>query len=283
MFICCLAFLHVLYFSTNSVSVSAAQKADETRLRSKSATSRLPRDRGPGPCPDVQRPLPESVRTNGRWQVQDSGDDKVVVYSAFYDDRPAAEAEPWLRVLAVAQLADRTHYCHVWYREHSRPYVTEVVVTVIGRSNGYFIRNATYIQYLLSCRLAGIKPVPSHVSMVADRCAQSSIYLPVERPARAGPAIEFGVCVAIAFGHIPTPIFVEWMELTWILGVREFNVYDAGMVNMSAVFDFYIRRGWLKVHQMPPPVPAETSSPEPIFNHTKQQVSFAGLIWLLRI
>jgi len=77
------------------------------------------------------------------------------------------------------------------------------------------------------------------------------------------------VCVAIAFGRIPTPVFVEWMELTWMLGVREFNVYDAGMVNMSDVFDYYTRRGWLRVHHMPPPVPARTSSP-PVSDNERQ-------------
>jgi len=219
--------------------------------------SRLERDltRGAASCPNVRRPLPDSVRTNGRWQIQDRGDDKLVLYSAFYDDRPAVGVVPWIRVLGVARLNNNTHYCHVWYPGCDTPYVATVVVNVTGRDNGYGINKIRYIQYLLSCRLAGIEPVPSHVSVVAERCAQSSIYLPVERPVRAEPDIEFGVCVAIAFGHIPTPIFVEWMELTWMLGVREFNVYDAGMVNMSAVFDFYTRRGWLKVHQMPPPVP----------------------------
>jgi len=78
----------------------------------------------------------------------------------------------------VAKLADRTHYCHVRYRERDQPYVTDVVVNVIGLSMGYFIRNTTYLQYLLSCRLPGIEPVPSHVSIVSDRCVQSSIYLP---------------------------------------------------------------------------------------------------------
>jgi len=60
--------------------------------------------------------------------------------------------------------------------------------------------------------------------------------------------------------------------LTWMLGAREFNVYDAGMVNMTDVFDFYTRRGWLKVHPMPPPVLAETFS-----NNAEHQVGFVNL------
>jgi len=219
-------------------------------------STRLERDlmRGASTCRNVRRPLPESIQTNGRWQVHDTDDDKVVLYSAFYDDRPATGVVPWLRILGVAKLANRTHYCHVWYRGCETPYVATVVVNQTGRDGGYGINNIRYVQYLFSCRLAGAEPVPSHVSVVADRCAQSTVYVPVERPVRAEPDVEFGVCVAIAFGNIPTPIFVEWIELTWLLGVREFNVYDAGMVKMTDVFDFYTRRGWLKVHKMGPPV-----------------------------
>jgi len=224
----------------------------------------------------MRRPLPKSLRTNGQWRVHDMCDDKLVSYSAFYDDRPAGGVTPWIRIVAVAKLVHKTLYCHVWYPQHEEPYITTVVVTVIGRSNGYVIRNTIYIQYLLSCRLPATEPVPSYVSVVADRNAQSLVYVPVERPVRA-EGIEFGVCVAISFGHIPTPAFVEWMELTWMLGVREFNVYDAGMVNMSDVFDLYIRRGWLIVHPMPPPVPVEPFLRSP-HNHEKHEVSFASLL-----
>ena len=218
--------------------------------------TRLGRDlmHGASTCSDVRRPLPDSLRTNGRWQIQDTGADILVLYSAFYDDRPSVGVAPWIRIIGVAKLDNGTHYCHVWYDGCDAPYVTAVVVNVTGRDFGYGINRIRYVQYLFSCLLPGAEPVPSYVSMVADRCAKSTVYLPVERPVRAEPDIEFGVCVAIAFGNIPTPVFVEWMELTWMLGVREFNVYDAGMVNMSRVFDFYTRRGWLKVHRMPPPV-----------------------------
>ena len=226
-------------------------------------------------CPDTQRPLPESLRTNGRWQVQDTGYNKLVLYSAFYDDRPSIGLAPWIRVIGVAQRERKTQYCYIWYHGCKAPYVSPVIARVSGRSDGYTINGTRYVQYLFSCRLAGVEPVPSHVSIVADLCAQSTIYLPVERPVRAEPDIEFGVCVSISFGNIPTPLFVEWMELTWMLGVREFNVYDAGMVNMSDVFDYYTRRGWLRVHQMPPPVPAETFLRSPS-SHSEHKVGFAN-------
>ena len=265
-FVCCIAVVHVLYGSDSE------SNANET-LSQPATTDQKPRVTE-DPCSVLRRPLADAVRTNGPWQVHDSEEDKMVLYSAFYDDRPAGGVMPWIRILGVAKLASQTHYCHVWYVEQDEPYVTTVVVDVIGRSRGYVIRNTTYVQYLFSCRLAGAEPVPSHVSVVADRCAQSTVYVPVERPVRAEPDVEFGVCVAIAFGNIPTPVFVEWIELTWLLGVREFNVYDAGMINMTDVFDYYTRRGWLKVHQMPPPVPADTFQGLSL-NHTNNKVCFA--------
>ena len=268
MIICCVAVVHVLqycYYAARGGGRSST--ADDVQSRT-AAMNWKPRDTRP--CRKVRRPPANSVRTSGRWQLQDSGDDKLVLYSAFYDDRPAVGVAPWIRVLGVAKLANRTHYCYVWYPEQDAPYVTTVVVSVIGRAYGYVIRGTKYVQYLFSCQLPGAEPVPSHVSVVADHCAPSTVYLPVERPVRAEPDIEFGVCVAISFGHIPTPVFVEWMELTWMLGVREFNVYDAGMVNMSDVFDYYTRRGWLRIHHMPPPVPDRTFSSPPVNDKERQ-------------
>jgi len=292
--ICCVSFCRILYITllsnvdNDAVVMEAADNRRDTKVGGchfdfpdnefALRGTRLERDliRGTTACRDVRRPLPDTIRTNGRWQIQDTSSDKLVLYSAFYDDRPATGVAPWIRILGVAKLGNRTHYCQIWYHGCKMTYVSTVVVNVTGRESGYGINGTRYVQYLFSCRLPGVEPVPSHVSIVADRCAQSTIYLPVERPVRAEPDIEFGVCVAIAFGNIPTPLFVEWMELTWMLGVREFNVYDAGMVNMSDVFDYYTRRGWLRVHQMPPPVPAETVSHPSISE--SEQVGFADFI-----
>jgi hypothetical protein len=199
-------------------------------------------------------------------------DDIIVVYSAFYDDRPAVGVTPWIRILGVAKLANTTHYCHVWYPGCDAPYVTQTITNTSGRDSGYVINGVRYIQSLFSCRLPGTDPVPSHVSIVPEQCSTSTIYLPVEKPVRAEPDVEFGACVAIAFGSVPVPVFVEWMEFSRILGITEFNVYDAGMVNMSQVFDYYTRRGWLKVHHMPPPVP-ELVKPT-IFNGTASPPKF---------
>jgi len=43
------------------------------------------------------------------------------------------------------------------------------------------------------------------------------------------------------------------------------------------VFDYYTRRGWLRVHQMPPPVPAETVS-RPSISQSERKVGFANFV-----
>jgi len=44
------------------------------------------------------------------------------------------------------------------------------------------------------------------------------------------------------------------MEMYQLLGVGEFHIYDSSMVNMTNIFDYYISRGVLTVHKIPPPV-----------------------------
>jgi len=205
-------------------------------------------------CPGLRRPLADSLHTDGYWQTQRIQDDILVLFSAFYDDRPAVGVTPWIRIQGVAKLANRTHYCHVWYSGCNVPYVTPLVVNTTGRDWGYTLNKVRYIQYMFSCRLPGTEPVPSHVSIVPDECSSASTYLPVHKPVRAEPDVEFGACVAIAFGSIAVEEFIEWIEFSRLLGITEFNVYDAGMINMTRVFDLYSRRGWLRVHNMPPPV-----------------------------
>ena len=120
------------------------------------------------------------------------------------------------------------------------PYVTSAVLNVTGRKTGYKLNNVTLVQVLFSCRLPSDEPRPTHVSFTAAfPCIQSTILLPVKRPFRSEPEHLFGACVAISFGTVPVPVFVEWIELNRMLGVSEFNVYDAGMVNMSNVFKYY--------------------------------------------
>jgi Glycosyltransferase family 92 len=271
--VCCCAILHVAYefllhnivddnqqlpplvFSANNNDQCWLEESDfslrNTRLEEELTV-------GMKNCPTISRPQANTERTSASWQRQETTNSIIIAYSAFYDDRPVVGLTPWIRIQGVASLPDAnaTIYCHIWFSGCSLPYVTQSAYIFTGRKRGYILNNKKYVQYMFSCRLPGSEPVPSHVSLVAaDMCSNSAIYLPVEKPVRSEPDHEFGVCVAISFGSVPTEEFVEWIELNRLLGVTEINIYDAGMVNMSTVFDYYTKQGILKVHPMPPPVP----------------------------
>lgn len=206
-------------------------------------------------CQQVRRPSMNNGAIN-YWHTLETGEQYLAVYSAYFDDRPTLGVTSWIRLLGISNNTNASFYCHVWYKDCHLPYVVEASLNGLGRTYGYVVNNVSYVQYMFSCRLPGHEPVPSHVSMVfRNPCSAPSFYLPVQRPIRSEPEHEFGVCVAIAFGNVPLAEFVEWMEILRIFGVTEFNVYDAGMTNMSNVFAYYTERGLLKVHQMPPPVP----------------------------
>ena len=206
-------------------------------------------------CPDTIRPTHARTRQK-HWQFADNSADEIVVYSAFYDDRPVLETSTWIRILGVAAInsSKPAVFCQVWFDGCPSPFITVASLNRTGRRIGYKFHNRTYIQYLVSCRVPGVEPVPTHVSLAFSRCARSTIYLPVQRPLRSPHDHEFGVCVAISFNHVPIPIFVEWMEFNRILGITEFNIYDANMVNMSGVFDYYTKLGVLRVFPTPPAV-----------------------------
>jgi len=236
----------------------SARKKNHYALHS----SRLDRDLGHGMshCFSLRRPLADTGRTNSRWQYQNAKNASIIIYSAFYDDRVTDIVTPFIRALGIAsrELRNASLFCHIWYEDYEQPYVTRAESTTIGRQGGYALSNGRYLQQMFSCRLPGIDPVPTHVSLVAtDQCSNSTMYVPVERPVRSEPDHEFGICVAIAFGSVPLAEFVEWIEVNRMFGVTEVNIYDAGMVNMSTVFDYYTKQELLRVHSMPPPVPLD--------------------------
>ena len=204
-------------------------------------------------CPNRLRPKPNDIRTrNTYWQMHMNGTQEIHLYSAFYDDRPAVGIVPVIRIQAIATPTTTPLYCHIWYDGHDHPLVVEVSVTSTGR--GDTINKIRYDQSLFTCTLDSSLPVPTHVSVAMSHCGYSSIYLPIYIPVRSKWKHEFGVCVVIAFGTIPTHSFVEWMEVTSMFGVTEINVYNGSMSTaMTPVFEYYEHTGVLRVHQMPPP------------------------------
>ena len=204
-------------------------------------------------CDNITRPYLHGIKysVNGDWQVLREGGQEVMAHSAIVDDRPIVGSPPQVRIMAIARIAKPQLFCHLWYDGQSKPIVTGVQVTAIGRGNT--IKHVRFGQYMYSCALSTSSPVPTHVSIAANRCGTSTIVLPVIQPEPYKH--EFGLCAAISFGSLNVAHFSEWMELHLMLGVGEINIYNATLSEtMKPVFSYYENKGVLRVHQMAPPV-----------------------------
>ena len=216
---------------------------------------------------EIASACPETVKANAteiryrhlHWQLHEDDLDEIVVYSAFYDDRPIVGYLPWIRILGVRRLINGRKepplFCYVWYSEFNAPFVADVNVTITGRDHN-IKDNRIYGQRLFSCPLTVAHPVPTHVSIATRKCNTSSILLPVFRPLRAATwKHEFGVCVESSFGSFPPEAISEWIETYSLFGVTQFNLYNGSLnTSMDRIFDYYVQRGIVSLRQLPPSV-----------------------------
>jgi len=212
-------------------------------------------------CFSARRPSDdEVVWVESVWQLQYVGNERIYVYSAYYDDRPAACALPSIRVLALSTFRRNISItCAVWYDGVDRPYVVQASVN-FDAGSGYGFDRQVYREYAYICPLPTSWPIPTGISMLGgpDACPGAGGYstlVSVQRtPATDRQPVEFGVCVTTGYGYVEPEVLVEWVELNRMFGAAEINLYDTWYSeNMSKVFDYYRGLGVLRVHALPHP------------------------------
>lgn len=211
-------------------------------------------------CPKTRRSTDEQVNYRHHvWQVQENNSEEIVVYSAFYDDRPIVGYLPWIRILGVRRLSggrpESPLFCYIWYDEFDAPLVTQTIVTVTGRDHS-IVGDRTYGQRLFSCPLTATHPTPTHVSIATVKCDPSTVLLPVNRPIRALQwQHEFGVCIESSFGSFRPEIISEWIEAYSLFGVTQINIYNASLdSSLDRIIEHYVRSGVVVLRQLPPSV-----------------------------
>ena len=208
-------------------------------------------------CYNITRPRTTTYASTGNyWHSQREGKDVMFVYSAFYDNRPPVGKLPSLRLLTVSTFpANALIYCYVWYAGVEIPYITKV--SIVASGHGHTVGGVFYGQWLYSCSLPANSPIPTHVSLSANKCQNSDILVPVYNPkVLSSNSHEFGVCVEVMYGEIDFAAVSEWIELNLMFGVSELHIYNGTMsTNMNKIFNVYRERGVLNLHQIPPPVP----------------------------
>jgi len=231
-------------------------------------------DSGLSHCPDARRPSDSQVvRVESVWQLQYVNSERIYVYSAYYDDRPAAGPLPSIRVLALSTFRRNISItCAVWYDGVDGPYVVRATVNYDAGS-GYAFDKQVYREYAYICPLPTSRFVPTDVSILGGRdpcpgVIGYSTLVPIQQtPATDHQPIEFGVCVTAGYGYLKPEVFVEWVELNRMYGAAEINIYDVWYSEqMSAVFNYYRGLGVLKVHALPHP---RTKHPSWFFNKVR--------------
>ena len=184
------------------------------------------------------------------WYVTNTTNVKSFTYSAYYDDRADGGPLPFVRILAVAVKIKVQLYCQVWYEDWLNPDIVELQVKANG--GGHKIGKYHYEQLFYSCPLHTMDVIPTHVSIVEDKCSHSDNLIPVIKPYHGPPIHEFGICVPIAFENIDPYRIVEWVEANRLLGVSEINVYHVNMHPISLkVLEYYEKEGILKLFHIP--------------------------------
>lgn len=191
------------------------------------------------------------------WHQHNDGSNEILVYSAFFDDREASE-KPWIRILALGTRTNSVPHCFLWYDGINQPLIT-TNITRHQNGRGYNLLNTFYEQWLISCELPSYSPIPSHISLTPSKFDLPSMLIPVIKPERPEQKIEFGICVTTLYGR-PNPIeLVEWFEFNSMLGVKEFNLYNASLEpGLERVLKYYDDNGMLRLWHMPPVKPEYT-------------------------
>ena len=106
------------------------------------------------------------------------------------------------------------------------------------------------------------------VSISTDRRQlKLSNYVPIYYPQKPQKyAHEFGVCVVVSYGRMvgqdKLTSMIEWFEFNRLLGVTEFNIYNASLEIDSAMkrlFEYYVNKSVLHVRKHATPFDKETS------------------------
>ena len=182
-------------------------------------------------CPDHRRPLSnQTVFVQSDWQRYRHSNQDVYIYSAYFDDRPAAGFLPTIRIIILATYhPNMAAFCHLWYESVRQPIVIKAVINETGMNQYEFSTDfgkRGFREFTYSCPLTFSFPPPTHVSITVDQCGNYSTFTRIMSSPRRAPPIDFGVCVANGHGFFMPEVMVEWLELNRMFGVKEINLYD---------------------------------------------------------
>ena len=206
------------------------------------------------------------IYRNNYWQLLKTDEDEIVVYSAIFDDRPILGGQNFVRAFAAIKenhniwsvkndyMTPMSSYkCQLWYPGVGRPYISGLLVTR-ATYNMHRYNKLGLIPVLFSCPAANTTILPRFLSLSIIPCRTANMYLPITVPDPLQKH-DFGICVASSYGTVPMARFIEWVEFHVMLGVTEFNIYNASMTpELTELFKYYTHRGLLNVMAIATPL-----------------------------
>lgn len=189
-------------------------------------------------------------------------------YSAYLDDRQSGN--PVIKVISlIARLSRPLLYCHFINAESAQytQYSLRVKTTRVEYYEMCENHAKKYGGWILTCKL----PVSMHhlppcnviisTHSTYDSKRTGNIQLPVYRlrPLQNEVKQDFGVCVPPLFGYISSTTFIEFIELTQLLGAQHFLFYGLQVTTeIQKVLNYYTQLGVVTV--MPWQLPVDRNS-----------------------
>ncbi len=218
-------------------------------------------------CSNIIQPV-KPLYLLHKWQVLNvHGSPMISAWSAYLDDRPEVGNSAVVRIFAVSEKhKDKTVYCQLWYHSPPTNQTYHLIVTAKHRSIGRGWKE--YSEYMYTCDIPDAKVIPSYVSLVFEKCSNSTINLPIQiQEKHAHFKHKYGMCVAVAYEQIDPKRIIEWVEMNKILGVTEINIYDSNVDRESRrIFEFYEKEKIVKIFDTPPPIPNFSKWPRKLAN-----------------
>ena len=181
---------------------------------------------------------------------------RIVLLSAHFDNR--SFDKPEIHVYAVNNFwhdINDSMYCRIW-KNNTLSTITKAIITKLSWKP---VNGTHYVKHIYDCLVSfDFKLYIEICSLNNTFCSNKAHVIYSKQTSK--PEHLFGVCVRVSYGSLPdteADSIIEWFEFNRLLGVSEFNIYNASLQlgpKIQNVFGYYVKEDILRIHQMPSPV-----------------------------
>lgn len=193
---------------------------------------------------------------DGRWYNFSVPSYTFYAYSAFWDDRTSMKSTPVVRIIGLGTKpeddSDETNlrlYCLLHYTTPDRIIHIPMNKSPNKIGYGWVLNNEWVREYVFTCPLYESQ-VPRAVAVVEHSGDVVASCMPVEEPPKPNRKEDFGLCVQVAYDSVNAYRLIEWLELQWILGVRNVGIYSLSLDKETIdTLRPYVKEGFVELRK----------------------------------